>query len=123
MAFSTHAAHEKLNDLCGKHSVEADEKAIELINEIATNNSLDYKNTKEDHEGNSYSLPTNLMHACGSARPTIVKALIEKGAGLNFLDNTGNSALVSAVCGDNMECVKLLVEAGIELDHCRNEMR
>merc|ERR1712166_1533191 len=73
---------------------------------------------KEDHEGCvEYCFPTNLMHACEKARPTIVKALIEKGAGLNFLDKNNNSALVSALYADNLECVKLLVEAGIDLDH------
>ena len=56
------------------------------------------------------------MIACQTDRPSIVDAIINKGANMNLLNKDGNTALCQATQSGNESCVKLLVKASADLN-------
>lgn len=56
-----------------------------------------------------------LKDACASADPVLVEYLLENGAEVNRT-STGETALFSAVASDSLECVRLLLDAGAQIN-------
>lgn len=63
---------------------------------------------------------TLLIHACAYNKKTIVQHLIDKSADLNLQDDMGYSALHACVISNNLDCAKLLVQAGANINLCDN---
>ena len=56
------------------------------------------------------------MIACQTDRPSVVDAIIKKGANMNLFNKEGNTALCQATQSGNESCVKLLVKANVDLN-------
>jgi ankyrin repeat protein len=56
-----------------------------------------------------------LAHACGVADASLVQFLLERGAQPD-LTSSGETALFSAVSSDSLECVRLLLDAGADVN-------
>ena len=61
-------------------------------------------------------LDTCLIAACKSNRATVVEALLAMGAFVNLCTHEGNNALMTACLLGSFEIVKMLVEAGSDLN-------
>ena len=57
-----------------------------------------------------------LILAAQQGRDDIVKFLLEQGASLWTLDSFGNNALWAACYANSHECIKLLLDAGIDIN-------
>ncbi len=57
-----------------------------------------------------------LILAAQQGRSDIVKFLLEQGASLTVLDHFGNNALWAACYANSHECIKLLLDAGIDIN-------
>ncbi len=57
---------------------------------------------------------TALMKAAHFGLATITRLLLEHGADATLRDDNGNTALYHAVHGDNAECIRLLLNAGVD---------
>lgn len=60
--------------------------------------------------------PTALILAAGSGNNSLVKNLILKGATLNSIDEQGYSALARAAQGSHLTTMKILINAGADVD-------
>ncbi len=60
---------------------------------------------------------TALMLAAKAGRADLVQALVEAGANPNCCDSFGNNALWYACLGQNLACVKCLINADVETDN------
>jgi len=58
-----------------------------------------------------------LILASQQGRGDVVQFLIKQGAELNVLDQYGNNALWAACYADSSDCIKALINAGIDMNH------
>jgi len=61
-----------------------------------------------------------LIYACGNHLPPVVDLLITKGANLNYRSRSGAFPLMSAISMGNLGNVKLLIEAGVDVNLNKN---
>jgi ankyrin repeat protein len=65
-----------------------------------------------------------LMYAIGREAPSsLLKLLIEAGSNINATDNYGNTALFSAIFFNDADAAKLLINAGININHQNRGIR
>jgi len=55
------------------------------------------------------------MQACYFGRPTVARALLDKGADATITDRHGETALHTAAAGGSVACAKVLLDARVEL--------
>lgn len=58
-----------------------------------------------------------LILACQQGRSDVVHFLIDRNAALDVIDQYGNNALWAACYADNSDCIKALIDAGVNIDH------
>jgi len=92
--------------LCSAKSDEDDEKALQLINDYPA---------LLNHQQKDDSNKTCLMKACYYGRPTVARALLDKGAVATITSDSGSTALHMAAGGGSVECAKVLLDAHVEL--------
>lgn len=63
-----------------------------------------------------HQLAPVLMEAARQGRDSAVRALLDRGAPVNFLDENGYSPLMAAAMGNRPETIRLLVQSGAEVD-------
>jgi ankyrin repeat protein len=61
------------------------------------------------------------MQACRFGRPTVARALLDKGADATITDVHGWNALHWAAYGGSVACAKVLLDARVELLNVKNE--
>lgn len=87
---------------------------IESIKQNQTNNTLSLivsQKTAFDHDENNSSA---LMWAAIMRQKDIAQTLLEKGARLDIEDNIGDTPLIAAAKGGNVEIIKLFLKAGAD---------
>jgi len=60
------------------------------------------------------------MKACYYGRPTVARALLDKGAVATITDVDSYTALHDAAAGGSVECAKVLLDARVELLNVKN---
>jgi len=92
--------------LCSAKSDEDDEKALQLINDYPA---------LLNHQQKDDSNNTCLIKACFYGRPTVARALLDKGAVATTTDSGGNTALHLAAYSGSEACAKVLLDVHVEL--------
>ncbi|XP_053596740.1 ankyrin-1-like [Microplitis demolitor] len=64
---------------------------------------------------------TLLYHAVSSGHIKIVELLLENGAKVNAINDSGETALIAAVLGNNLELMKILINAGAQVNLRNNK--
>ena len=58
-----------------------------------------------------------LILASQQGRSDVVNFLIEQNAALEVIDEYGNNALWAACYAENSECIEVLIDAGVDMNH------
>ena len=58
-----------------------------------------------------------LILASQQGRSDVVNFLIEQDAALDVIDDYGNNALWAACYAENSDCIDVLIDAGVEINH------